>query len=129
MNTRLIGLSIGAFLLAGTCAHADPATSFSELKVLVRAGETLRIQDTGGTSWTGALVEVTDAAIVLAALGARREFDQSAVRRVEKNSDRLRNGMLWGALFGLLPSQGCPRPVVPCVIGSFALLGRHRCAP
>ena len=120
MHTRLIGLSVGAFLLVGTCAHAGPATSFSELKVLVRSGETLRIQDTGGTSWTGALVEVTDTVIVLTALGVRREFDRSSVRRVEKNSDRLRNGMIWGALVGLPATQGCPGPVAPCVVAGIA---------
>lgn len=123
MNTRLIGLSVGVFLLAGPCAHADPATSFSELKGLVRSGETLRVQDTGGTSWTGALVEVTDSAIVLGALGVRREFDGSVVRRIEKNRDGVRNGIIWGALVGLLATQGCPRPRSPCVVGGIAFWG------
>ena len=118
--TRIITLSVGACLLVGTWARAGPVRSFSELKALLRPGETLHVQDTGDQEWTGSLVEVTDSVIVLTALGVRREFDRGTVLRVEKDGDSVRNGALWGALFGLLPSQGCPRPRVPCVVGSLA---------
>lgn len=118
--TRIVALSVGAFLLLGTWAHAGAVRSFSELKALVRPGETLHVLDTGDQEWTGSLVEVTDSAIVLTALGVRRELDRGTVRRVQKDGDSVRNGALWGALFGLLPSQGCPRPRVPCLVGSVA---------
>ena len=118
--SRTAALAVGTFLLLAAEVGAGPARSFSELKARVRPGEMLHVVDTNDQEWTGSLVEVTDSGIVLTALGFRREFDQATVRRVEKDGDSVRNGALWGGLLGLLPSQGCARPRVPCVVGGLA---------
>jgi hypothetical protein len=116
-------------------APAQPLTwkarSFEELQALVKTGDTVFVTDTSGVETRGRIAALTSGSLTLSRSGARREFVESDVRRIERwRHDSVRNGLLMGlgagAGVGFLAGRGadspsCPRSGVEC--GQGAIIG------
>jgi hypothetical protein len=108
-----------------------PARSFQELQGRVNTGDTVYVIDESDRETSGQMTALSDVSLVLTFEGARREFVERAVRRIERRRrDSVRNGLLiglgTGALVGFLggrsaDSASCPRSGIEC--GQGALIG------
>ena len=106
-----------AVVLTGTFAvpasAQGVATSFTELRLLVGAGDTATIRRHGGEESKGKILSLSPTSIALLTHGERRDFDEGDVSTiVQRRQDSLRNGALWGAgvasvLFGIGLAQVC----------------------
>lgn len=88
------------FLFAVATSAVAHAQDFStvRLKGLPR----LYVEDRSGTEVSGTLITVSDAALVVAIDGAPRTFTPSEVTKVERRGDSLKNGLIIGAVFGMI---------------------------
>jgi hypothetical protein len=118
-------------MAASSVAHAQGiATSFTELRLLVKPGDTIRVTSTNGAEVTGRLVDLSSASLVVAAGNGRREWQERDVASIrQRRGDSLVNGALWGlaggagycvAAFLKAPPYGEP---VGVVAGALALCG------
>ena len=80
-----------------------PATSFEELQSHIRIGDTVRVTEKSGEQTTGRIDALTPLSLRLAVKATRRDFEQSAVTRIERRSqDSVRDGVFLGAAAGAL---------------------------
>lgn len=97
--------SLGLGVLFGTClsicaptaAAQGMANTFGELRLLVRAGETITVIDTGGRAVSGRIEVLSASSLVVADRAGRHawtEADVASIRQVR--SDSLGNGALIG---------------------------------
>lgn len=96
-------LRLTAFVLLSIApAEAQElAGSFDQLRVLVKAGDTLTITDAKGSRTQGRLSELTGSSMVLNVEGAMRHFQSTDVDTITKRgSDTLKNGALTGMAIG-----------------------------
>jgi hypothetical protein len=107
MRRKAMGACKAVFFLcvmaASSIAHAQGiATSFSELRLLVRPGDALTITSTAGLEVTGRLVDVSSGRLVLRVGKGRQEWREDDVSRIrQRRGDSLGNGALWGFIGGL----------------------------
>ena len=96
VNLRLVCLA----LMFGAVTGIADAQDFSTVRV---AGlPRLYVEDRSGKEVAGRLISVSDAALVVAIDGAPRTFTPADVTKVERRGDSLKNGMIIGAVVGLL---------------------------
>jgi hypothetical protein len=94
-----------AVLLGESVAFAQQASSFGELRMLVKAGDVVSVQGTDGTLTRGEIVRLTDSVLNITAESGSREYQLDSVFRVtQKRGDSLSNGawigLIGGGLFG-----------------------------
>ena len=97
-----IGLVVACVFLAATSAQAQElAGTFEQLRVLVKAGDTLTVTDTAGQPVRGKLVNLSSSSLSLNVSGTTREFQKVDVNAIAKRgSDSLKNGALIGMAVG-----------------------------
>jgi hypothetical protein len=85
-------------MAASSIAHAQGiATSFNELRLLVRPGDTLGITSTAGSQVTGKLVDLSSGVLVMRVGEGRQEWREGEVATIrQRRGDSLANGALWG---------------------------------
>ena len=92
-----------AVLLAWTsAAWAQPAGAFADLARRLHLGDTVRIQDLGGVSHAGTVVDLSPDAIVIDSAGDRHRFTGADTLRVVRRGDSLVNGALFAFIPGYL---------------------------
>ena len=92
-----------AFLIfAATSAQAQElAGTFEQLRVLVKAGDTVTVTDTAGQPVRGKLINLSSSSLSLNVSGTNREFQKANVNTITKRgSDSLKNGALIGMAVG-----------------------------
>lgn len=77
------------------------AGSFDQLRVLVKAGDTVRVTDRTGDEVRGRLTDVSSSSLMLRVNGARRTFLEGDVAAIhQRRPDSLANGAKWGFAVG-----------------------------
>ena len=77
------------------------ASSFEQLRVLVRPGDTVSVTDTTGREITGTIADLSSSSVALLVAGSRRDLLESEVRTIrQRRPDSLANGALWGLAIG-----------------------------
>jgi hypothetical protein len=77
------------------------ASSFEQLRVLVRPGDTVSVTDTTGREITGTIADLSSSSVALLVAGSRRDLPESEVRTIrQRRPDSLANGALWGLAIG-----------------------------
>ena len=99
-----VALMISPVSLAGA---QELATSFDQLRVLVKAGDTLTVTDTGGHEFRGQISGLSSTALDIIVDGQSRALRASDVTTIRvKREDSLGNGakkgFIVGAVLGLL---------------------------
>jgi hypothetical protein len=89
-------------MAASSIAHAQGiATSFNELRLLVRPGDTLAITSTAGPEVTGKLVDLSPGRLVVRVGEGQQEWREGDVVRIrQRRGDSLANGAWWGLGIG-----------------------------
>ncbi len=83
--------------LASRAEAQGIAASFSQLRLLVRSGDTITVTDTTGREVTGKIVELSASSLGLLVGGTRRELTEPDVTTIrQRRSDSLANGAVWG---------------------------------
>lgn len=97
-----IGRVVACVFLAATSAQAQElAGTFEQLRVLVKAGDTLTVTDTAGQPVRGKLVNLSSSSLSLNVSGTARDFQKVDVNTItRRGSDSLKNGALIGMLVG-----------------------------
>jgi hypothetical protein len=88
-----------ALLLAapGLAGAQGIANSLHELRLLVRAGDTVTVQDTGGREVKGRIDALSASRLVLVTSSGRREWEDADLRVIrQRRGDSLGNGALIG---------------------------------
>jgi hypothetical protein len=96
-------LVVFALLSGNGFAEAQElATSFNQLRVLVKPGDTITVTDTVGREVRGSIAELSDTSLVLLVGGNRRDMpaDEVSVIR-QRRPDSLANGAKWGLGIGV----------------------------
>jgi len=94
-----------AFAILGPAqASAQQVSSFEQLQLLVRPGDTIVVVGTDGKSAKGKIESLSATSLRLAAKGSIREFTQTdAVEIKQRRGDSLANGAWIGAAIGGAP--------------------------
>ena len=102
------------------------ATSFAQLQVLLKAGDTVYItENRGQPEWQTRIVGVTASSLAVSADGVRRELSENNVQRIRRRlPDSRKNGALIGFLVGAAGStaaaKGLESPPGSCAGGCLA---------
>jgi hypothetical protein len=107
MKALVAGVSCLVVLAATATAEAQGiANSFTELRLLVRPGDTIGVTGTGGGEVTGKIAELSSSTLALTVAGRRRDFREVELTTIrQRRSDSLQNGALIGLCIGaLLPA-------------------------
>jgi hypothetical protein len=105
MSVRIVR-RISAFVLFALATPslllAQPAaTSLSELRLLVRSGDSVSVVDTAGNTVTGRIADLSRSSLRLLVEGETRDFAQDGIRLItQRRSDSLANGAIIGAAAG-----------------------------
>ncbi len=93
-------LLVALTLLLGSASLAHPqgiAGSFEQLRLLVRAGETVTVRDRAGNDTRGRISSLSPERLLLESGSQSREFRETDVSTIRaRRSDSLSNGALWG---------------------------------
>jgi hypothetical protein len=97
-----IGRIVSCVFLAATSAQAQElAGTFDQVRVLVKAGDTLIVTDTAGQPVRGKLVNLSPSSLSLNVSGSTREFQRVDVDTITRRGpDSLKNGALIGMAIG-----------------------------
>ena len=77
------------------------ASSFDQLQVLVKPGDTVRVTDGTGVEARGTIGALSPSSLEMVIGGNRRIFSENDVRTIrQRRGDSLRNGAWWG--FGIM---------------------------
>jgi hypothetical protein len=89
------------FLAAASAQAQELAGTFEQLRVLVKAGDTLTVTDTADQPVQGKLVNLSSSSLSLNVSGTAREFQKVDVNTITKRGpDSLKNGALIGMIVG-----------------------------
>ena len=103
MGMRLSSATALLLLLAVAAPSSAQAvaTSFDQLKVLVKAGDTIRVHESNGAEITGRIDSLSANVLTLVAQGRHQELRETDVTRIStRRQDSLLNGAAWGAASG-----------------------------
>ncbi len=116
MRVLVVMVSCLVVLAATATVEAQGiANSFTELRLLVRPGDTVSVTGTTGGEVTGKIAELSPSSLALMVNGQRRDLHESDVTTIrQRRGDSLQNGALWGLCIG----AGLPAAL-------FALSGAH----
>lgn len=102
-KTRLVRCAGLALLLIAVAARAgaqEIASSFDQLRVLVKPGDTVTVRDGSGRETTGRIADLSSSSLALLVGGDRRDLAAGQIDTIrQRRSDSLANGAKWG--FGL----------------------------
>lgn len=89
-------------LAAPSLAQAqEVATSFEQLKGLVKNGDSVTVTDPTGGQVKGKIADLSPSSLALLVSGRRRELTEGDVTMIrQRRNDPLTNGALWGGLVG-----------------------------
>jgi hypothetical protein len=93
-----------ALVIAGLLqeAAAQQASSFEQLQVLVKIGDTVSLTDSSGQISKGRIAALTPSSLRFQTNGIFRDFAQSDIMEIrQRKGDSLKNGAKIGALVGL----------------------------
>ena len=77
------------------------ASSFEQLLVLVKPGDTVSVTDGTGQEAGGTVTALSSSSLELVVAGSRRTFLESEARTIrQRRSDPVKNGALWGLGIG-----------------------------
>ena len=114
--TRFLTLFVAVALVEAFATPASAqgvASSFSELRLLVSAGDTVTIRHTDGEETKGKILSLSPTSIAVLRAGERRDLNESEVSTIlQRRQDSLKDGALWGAgvaavVFGIGLAQVC----------------------
>ena len=103
MSCRMAAVvAAGLLLISPLRASAQgTATSFEQLRVLVRSGDTITVREAGGVETTGKVESLSSTSLLLNAAGTRRELREPDVTEIlQRRQDSLGNGALLGLVIG-----------------------------
>jgi hypothetical protein len=96
-------VAIGLLVIstAGTAGAQEVATSFDQLRVLAKTGDTVTVKEVSGREVTGKIANLSSSTLeVVPATGQRRTFDQDDVKTISQSRHGdLGRGARWG--FGI----------------------------
>lgn len=109
MKTIRIVMMLGLCMVVPLAAAAQGiANSYQELRLLVRAGDTVTVTDNGGQQVSGRITDLSASSLALMVDGRPRQFAESEVATIsQRRGDSLANGALIGLVIGAaLPAIG-----------------------
>ena len=114
---KSLALIVAALLLGAGRSYAQGvASSFEQLQVFVKAGDTISVRDATGTETTGTIKSLSSSSLVLMTSGSQRELKEADVATIlQRRGDSLKNGALWG--FGVGLAVGAAALVAMCTDG------------
>ena len=91
-------------LIAATASNVgaqELASSFDQLRILVKPGDTVNVTDGKGQETRGKISALSSSSLELTVAGTPRAFLESEVRTIrQRRADSLKNGALWGLAIG-----------------------------
>jgi hypothetical protein len=94
---RLVSILVFCLAVPLTAGAQGIATSYRELTLLVRPGDTVTVTDTGGQKVSGKITDLSPSSLALMVDGRPREWRESDVATIShRHSDSLANGALIG---------------------------------
>jgi len=101
--SALIVFVAAALVLPSLAAGQEPVKSFDQLNTRLKAGDTIWVTDSQGREIEGKLSRLSPASLQLTTDGDVEELPAERVGTIRvQPADRLRNGVLWGALVGFV---------------------------
>ena len=102
MRVLVVMVSCLVVLAATATVEAQGiANSFTELRLLVRPGDTVSVTDTTGREVTGKIAELSPSSLALVVSGRRRDLREVDVTTIrQRRGDSLQNGALIGMCIG-----------------------------
>jgi hypothetical protein len=102
-----LSLSLGLLVFGLAEAEAQQATSFEQLQLLVKAGDTVSVTTSSGQVVKGEIATLSQSSIRLVENGVARDLAEADVSEIkQRRGDPLgngaRNGAIAGAAFGLI---------------------------
>jgi hypothetical protein len=104
---RRIARMAGGAVILGLLAAASPieaqqfASTFDQLSVLVKPGDTVSVTDDTGRETRGTIAALSPSSLELMVAGTRQSFLEGQTRTIRhRRSDSLENGALWGVGIG-----------------------------
>jgi hypothetical protein len=77
----------------------DVASSFEQLRSLVRVGDSVTVTDVMGREMQGTIAELSSSSLALTAYGTRTDFSEGDLETVSQRDSRW-NGTFWGLAVG-----------------------------
>ena len=93
----VIVLASLALLLLPTPVRAQPLSRLASAE-----GRPVFVIDVDSREWQGRLLKATKDMLIIESEAGTREFQLTNVKRVDADGDRIRDGAIKGALFGLM---------------------------
>jgi hypothetical protein len=134
MATTVVGVGLAIAFWGTAPAAAQQVSSFEELQILVKPGDTIIVTDAAGSNTKGKIQSLTPELLRLSANKIVREFSQKDAKLIRQwKSDSLANGAVIGlgagAGFGTAMAilcaaeSDCSGPLIFSLIGVFAGMG------
>jgi hypothetical protein len=102
-NRIAVAMAVMLGLISFGCleAHAQEATSFEQLKVIVKPGDKVRVTEATGQITKGKIAGFAGSSLRLAEGGGIREFAEKDVLEIkQRRADSLHNGAITGLIAG-----------------------------
>ena len=74
LASRVVRLGLLLLLPGATCEAQELAGSFDQLRVLLKAGDKVRVTDSTGQEVRGAIADLSSSSLALLLAGSRRTF-------------------------------------------------------
>ncbi len=118
----LAALGVVAILTsAGPVGAQELAGTFDQLRVLVKAGDRIRVVDTSGVDIRGTIADIGASSLAVMSEGTRRDLAERDIATIhQRRPDSLANGALWG--FGIGAGLGLAGGIALSDLGSAAIV-------
>jgi hypothetical protein len=101
MRSSTISALALVLIVAQTAQAQELATTFDQLRVLLKQDDTLTVTDSGGQRLRGKLSRLSSGLLILNISGAMREFHAGEIHTIQmRKADPLGNGALTGLAIG-----------------------------
>ncbi len=98
-NAIIVGLCLA--VMPSMAQAQGIAKNLDELRLIVRAGESVSVTDVPGAAVSGKILSLSPSALTLEVDGRPREFKEGEIARImQRRGDSLGNGALWGLAVG-----------------------------
>jgi len=99
--SRVLSAALFLAILADPSHAQQLAGSFDQLRVLVKAGDTVRVTDNRGQVVRGSIADLSSSSLALTVGGNRRTFLEREIASIhQRRNDSLANGAKWGFAVG-----------------------------
>jgi hypothetical protein len=99
MQASCAVVSVFLILLAGVAEAQGVASSFEQLRALVKPGDTVIVTDKGGRDIQGQIAALSSSSLELLVAGTRTNFTQADLDTISRRDSRW-SGTLWGLVAG-----------------------------